>query len=130
MRMEHVALNVADVKATAKWYVDNLEMNIVSAGEIPAHATFLADSAGLSMLELYTHADPLPPQWRERDRVQLHVAFLTTDMEKDRNRLLKAGALADGEPVHTPAGDILLFFRDPWGLAFQLVQRASPLLKE
>ena len=43
--MEHVALNVADVKATAKWYVDNFDMNIVSAGENPPHATFLTDSA-------------------------------------------------------------------------------------
>ena len=130
MRLEHVALNVPDVRAMAAWYVEHLGMRVTSAGDSPPHATFVADSAGRSMLELYTWEDPAPPQWSARDRYQVHLAFLTDDLEADRDRLVAAGAAVDGEPVHNPAGDVLLFLRDPWGVAFQIVLRAAPLLPD
>ena len=57
-------------------------------------------------------------------------AFLTGSLEADRDRLLAAGATIDGEPVRNPDGDVLQFLRDPWGLAFQIVARAKPLLEE
>lgn len=105
-------------------------MRVTSAGDSPPYATFVADSAGRSMLELYTWEDPAPPQWSARDRYQVHLAFLTDDLEADRDRLVAAGAAVDGEPVHNPAGDVLLFLRDPWGVAFQIVLRAAPLLPD
>jgi glyoxylase I family protein len=130
MRLEHVALNVPDVRAMAAWYVEHLGMKIASEGDSSPHATFVTDSAGRSMLELYTWEDPTPPQWSERDRYQLHLAFLTDDLDADRDRLVAAGATIDGDPVHNPVGDVLLFLRDPWGVAFQIVSRAVHLLKE
>ena len=60
----------------------------------------------------------------------LHLAFLTDALEADRDRLVAAGATIDGDPVHNPQGDVLQFLRDPWGLAFQIVARARPLLDE
>ena len=130
MRMEHVALNVPDVQAAAAWYGEHLGMKVVNAGAEPPYATFITDSAGRSMLELFTHDDPAPPDWSRRDRVETHLAFLTTDMDGDRQRLLDAGATQDGDAVHTPVGDVLQFFRDPWGLSFQIISRANALLNE
>ena len=112
------------------WYVEHLGMKVASSSSKPPCATFVTDSAGRSMLELYTWEDPAPPAWRERDRVQLHLAFLTDALEADRDRLLAAGATLDGAPVHNTDGDVLQFMRDPWGLAFQIVARAKPLLNE
>ena len=130
MRMEHIALNVPDVHAMAAWYVEHLGMKVANASDSPPYATFVTDSAGRSMLELYTWEDPAPPAWRERDRVQLHLAFLTDALDADRDRLVAAEATIDGDPVHNPAGDVLQFLRDPWGLSFQIVARAKPLLAE
>ena len=130
MRMEHIALNVADVHAMSAWYVEHLGMKVASSSDSPPYATFVTDSAGRSMLELYTWEDPSPPAWRERDRVQLHLAFLTDALAADRDRLVAAGAALDGDPVHNADGDVLQFMRDPWGLAFQIVARAKPLLDE
>ena len=112
------------------WYVQHLGMKVASSSDSPPYATFVTDSAGRSMLELYTWEDPAPPAWSDRDRVQLHLAFLTDALEADRDRLVAAGAAMDGDPVHNPQGDVLQFLRDPWGLAFQIVARAKPLLDE
>ena len=98
--MEHIALNVPDVHAMSAWYVEHLGMKVASSSAKPPYATFVTDSAGRSMLELYTWEDPAPPAWRDRDRVQLHLAFLTDALDTDRDRLLAAGATLDGEPVH------------------------------
>lgn len=130
MRLEHVALNVPDVRSVASWYIQHLGMKIASAGDSSPYATFLTDSAGKSMLELYTQEDPVPPTWAKRDRYQVHIAFLTEDLETDRDRLVAAGAIVDGDPVHNPVGDVLLFFRDPWGISFQIVSRAVSLLHD
>jgi predicted enzyme related to lactoylglutathione lyase len=80
------------------------------------------------MLEFYTQTRFAPPDWGARDRMQTHLAFLTGDLDADRDRLVAAGAAVEGDPVTHPNGDRLLFMRDPWGLAFQLVRRAAPLL--
>jgi hypothetical protein len=62
VKLEHAAINVPDVKAAAQWYVDNLEMRIVIAGQAAPYMTFIADKAG-SMIELYTRTDIAPPDY-------------------------------------------------------------------
>jgi glyoxylase I family protein len=127
MRIEHVALNVADPVAMADWWCQHLGMRIVrSAGE-PTHTRFLADSAGRTVLELYRQKAPVPDYFAQ-DPFVLHIAFLTDDLDRDRERLLAAGCRSAGEPSKTPAGDRLGFLHDPWGVAIQLVSRAEPLL--
>jgi len=44
------------------------------------------------------------------------------------DRLLAAGASIAGDVAITPADDEMVFLRDPWGVALQLVKRAVPLL--
>jgi len=127
MKLEHVALLVADPVAVADWYERNLGMRVVREGDPPGNARFLADEAGASVLEIYAGTLPLP-HYASMDPGLLHVAFAAEDVEATRARLIAAGATAAGDVVVTPGGDRFAMLRDPWGLALQLAHRARPLV--
>lgn len=55
MKLEHVAVNVSDPVAMAKWYVENLGMQIAFELDQPPHTRFLRDSSGKMMLEIYNN---------------------------------------------------------------------------
>ena len=69
------------------------------------------------------------PDYGTTDPLVLHVALVSSDIEADSNRLVAAGATACGDVQVTPAGDRLAMLRDPWGIALQLVQRATSLVE-
>ena len=129
VRLEHVALNVADPAKMAVWYVDNLGMKVVREGPLPANMRFLADGGGNMMLELYRNPPDAVPDYAAMDPLLLHVAFMVNDVDAVRGKLIAAGATAVAEVTVTPAGDKLAMLRDPWGLAIQLVHRAEPMLQ-
>ena len=58
----------------------------------------------------------------------LHVAFETDDVEGLRERLLRAGAAAEGEIVYADDGDVIATLRDPWGLPIQLAKRGRAMI--
>lgn len=128
VRLEHVAINVADPIKMAKWYVDNLGMKVLREGPPPINARFLADSGGNMMLELYHNPPDAVPNYAAMDPLLLHVAFMVDDVDAIRQKLIVAGATPAGEVTTTPAGDKLAMLRDPWGLAIQFIRRASPML--
>lgn len=127
MKLEHVALLVADPVAVARWYEEHLGMRVVRTGEAPGNARFLADDEGRSVLEIYAGTPPLPG-YASMDPLVLHVAFAPDDVRATRERLIAAGAVPVGDVVVTPTGDELAVQRDPWGLALQLARRARPLV--
>jgi catechol 2,3-dioxygenase-like lactoylglutathione lyase family enzyme len=127
MKLEHVALLVADPVAVAAWYVEHLGMRVVRTGDAPGHARFLADEAGESVLEIYGGTLPVP-DYRAMDPSLLHVAFAAADVDRARSRLIEAGAVPVGDVAVTAAGDRFAMLRDPWGLALQLASRARPLV--
>jgi len=127
MKFEHAAINVPDVKAAAQWYVDNLGMRIVVAGQAAPYMTFIADSAG-SMIEIYTRTDIAPPDYSQINPFNLHFAFAVDDMEGTRDALIAAGATTTDQITTTPAGDQLLFLRDPWQVPIQIVKRKKPMI--
>ncbi len=128
VRLEHVALNVADPVKMAKWYVDNLGMKIMREGPAPVNMRFLADAGGNMMLELYHNPPDAVPDYASMNPLVLHVAFMVDDVDAIRARLLDAGATPTDEVTVTPAGDRLTILRDPWGLAIQFIRRANPML--
>jgi glyoxylase I family protein len=128
MTIEHLALNVTDPVAMAAWYGKHLGMRVARKVDGPTHTHFIADSAGRTVLELY-HQTKVPiPNYRAMDPFVLHVAFLTDDVASNRQRLIAAGAAAEGDVVTNEAGDVMTFVRDPWGLTVQLMKRAKSLL--
>ena len=128
MKIEHVALFVQDPVSVARWYEEHLGLRVVRSSEQrPALTRFLADSEGTTVLEIYSGTLPVP-SYAAMDPLLLHVAFATDDVSGTRERLLLAGATAQGDVTVTPTGDRLAMLRDPWGLALQLAQRATPLV--
>lgn len=127
MKLEHVAINVPDVKEFVQFFIDNLGMRSVVSNPNPPYMNFIADEEG-SMLEVYSN-DTIPmPDYPNMHPTNLHLAFSSNDIEGDRARLLAAGAEPFGEITTTPAGDKLAFFRGPQSVPFQLVQRKKPLI--
>ena len=127
MKIEHFAFFVADSVSMARWYEEHLGLRTVRSSDAPAHARFLADSNGTSVLEIYT-GSLTTPHYASMDPLLLHVAFETDDVAATRRRLISAGATAVDEVTLTPSGDTLAMLRDPWGLAIQLACRATRLV--
>jgi hypothetical protein len=100
-------------------------MTIVRASDEPPYITFLAPADGGSMIELYANPRGEFLDYGRFHSLTFHIAFTAADIENDRQRLLLAGATADGDITTTAKGDQLAIVRDPWGNAIQLVQRAA-----
>ena len=112
----------------ADWYVKQLGCSIARSGGEPSHARFVRDSAGVVMLELYRNPKLAVPDYGSMDPLLVHLAFVSDAPAADRDRLVKAGAKVVEDFTTSPAGDQLVMLRDPWGIAVQLVKRASPML--
>lgn len=126
MKIEHIALNVADPRAMADWYVQHCGLRVVLRIDEPPFTRFLADTGQHVALEIYQNPkDPIPDYARQH-HLRLHVAFLTDDPAAERRRLEAVGATCV-EEVRLP-GTYVITMRDPWGLAIQLCRREPPVL--
>ncbi|HAU36538.1 MAG TPA: VOC family protein [Phycisphaerales bacterium] len=127
MKIEHVALNVAEPVAMAKWYVEHLGLRVVRAGGTPAFARFLADDSGQAVLEIYHNPSAVVPHYAALPPASLHLALASADVPADRHRLIAAGGTAEGGIDVAENGDTFAIVRDPWGVPLQLVRRKTPL---
>lgn len=126
-RFEHIAFNVPDMEQTATWYCDHLGMKRVRHD--PGKKVFLADSAGTVVLELYTNPDePMIPTARP-SRLAIHLAFVVEDADEAVAALTAAGATLELQSPPDYAGDVLCFFRDPFGFPLQVLTRKVPLVE-
>jgi len=128
MKMEHVAVNVSDPMAMAAWYKEHLGFEIAKGMTTPPYTTFLRESTGVMMIEIYCNPPDQVPSYFDINPLQLHLAFVSADPEADKSRLLSAGATLYKDE-HLPDGSHLITMRDPWGLAIQLCRRSTSLLK-
>lgn len=126
MKIEHLAYPVKDPVAVAQWYVAHCGLKIVRSAGAPTFTHFLSDGAG-AIVEIYNNPIVTPPDYAAMHPLLLHIAFVVTDTPRECERLLRAGCTVAEETVTTPAGDRLTMLRDPFGLALQLVQRATPM---
>ena len=127
MKLEHFALNVTEPLAISSWYVANLGLRVVRQQQQAPFTTFLADSSGSIMLELYNNPATHVPAYKEMHPLLLHLAFVSDDPSKDIVRLKSAGAELISEQ-HLEDGSHLVMMRDPWGLAIQFCKRGVPML--
>ena len=79
------------------------------------------------MIEFFNDAAVAEPDYWKVHAMQGHLAFAVTDLEAARERLVRAGAMAEGPPASTPAGDRYVMLRDPWGVPLQLITRLARL---
>jgi catechol 2,3-dioxygenase-like lactoylglutathione lyase family enzyme len=110
------------------WYVEHLGMKIVRAHHDANETHFIVDDAGVVVVEVYNNPASPMPDYRGMNPLMFHIAFSVDDMQSEIDRLVAAGAAQEIEINTTPAGDKLVFLRDPWGVPLQLAQRATPLL--
>ena len=128
MRLEHVALQVADPVGMADWYVKHLNCSVARAGGEPSFGRFLLDASGSAMIEIYRNPRVDVPDYNGTDPLLIHLAFVSDDMPRDRDRLVRAGATVAQDVQKTADGDEIMMLRDPWGVPLQLVTRAEPML--
>ena len=128
MKIEHLAFNVTHPLEAARWYVSHLGMRVARKQDQPPYGHFLVDSAGAVMVEFYCNPKAVVPDYFAVEPLNLHLAFISSDIEADLARLRAAGAAAEGEMEVTPLGDRVAMLRDPWGLPIQLVQRKKSML--
>ena len=127
LNVEHIAWNVSEPAAMAAWYVDHLGMRIVRRLATPPYIHFLADANGRVVIEVYSNpVDPVP-DYASMHPMRFHLAFAANEPDAARAALVAAGATFVDEQSLAD-GSRLLMLRDPWGLALQLCNRATPLL--
>ena len=127
MKIEHLALNVEDPNAAGRWYVEHLGFTVKRRLVEPPYTHFLADDSGTVMIELYRQDAPVLDH-RNIHVLSLHLAIVSTDVQADADRLVKAGGKLDGEILNFPNGDCFAMVRDPWGVTLQIVSRKEPML--
>lgn len=125
MKIEHVAFNVADPVAVADWYCTHCGLRVVRHIPQPAQTHFLADGDS-TVLEIYCNPPEQVPDYPNMNPLLFHLAFVSADPASDSARLTAAGA-SFVEDLRKPDGSHLIMMRDPWGLAFQLCKRGTPL---
>ena len=129
MKIEHIALNVPDPAAIADWYVANLGMQVVRQSGAPTYTTFLADSDGDTILELYRFDERAAARLRRAGSDGAALGLLLHERRRaGQSSSPRPARQLQGEPRATDGGDTLIFLRDPWGIALQLVERSRPLL--
>ena len=127
-RIEHLALNVPDPVAMAKWYVQHLAMRVVRTGGGDVHGHFLADASGSVTLEIYRNPKAPVPDYAAQHPLTLHLAFNVDDVRAARDALCAAGAAVCEDYTVADTGDEMAMLRDPWGVPIQLMRRARPML--
>ena len=125
MIFEHFALNVPDVRAQSRWYVDHAGFKIVRQREDAPYTHFLADETGRVVVELYSNPAAAYPAYASQHPLIFHFAVVAADARKERARLEKAGATLFLEETLAD-GTLLIMMRDPWGVPLQLCQRTKP----
>ena len=121
MKLEHVAIDVADPEALIKWWCENLGMRLSS------NPGFIMDDSGESGLEIYrTGETPSAPDYAKMNSMTFHVAFVSDDVKADVDRLVAAGATLEQLKLDSPAFHMAIL-RDPWGVAIQLCRREKTI---
>lgn len=128
MKLEHFALNVEDPIKMAEWYVQHLKLKIVRQTKTSPFTTFMADSSGRVMIEIYNNPSVKVPDYQKMDPLVMHLAFVSKNPDVDRTNLVSAGATLESE-IKLEDDSHLIMLRDPWGVPVQLCKRTIKLLE-
>ena len=121
MKLEHVAIDVADPEAFKAWWCKNLGFRVST------NPGFIMDDTGTMGLEVYrTGETPAAPDYASMNAMTFHVAFVSDDVKADVDRLVAAGAKLEQLKLDSPAFHMAIL-RDPWGVAVQLCHRQNPI---
>lgn len=128
MKLEHFALNVEDPLAMRQWYTKHLGLTVIRGMDEAPYTTFMADSSGNIMIEIYCNPADQVPDYKNMNPLLVHMAFVSGDPGNDSKRLTAAGATLVSDQ-QLDDGSHLIMLRDPWGVAIQLCKRGKVMLK-
>lgn len=122
--IEHIGLVVKDSAAMAHWYAEALGFVILKSKDTAnGHVAFIKCSRTGLIFELITDRTLAPIEGALTHPLQLHIAFKSEDINKDRDRLLTSGAVFVTDcPTDDPDAQVLIV-KDPWGNFIQLARR-------
>ena len=122
MKLEHIALDVAEPEKFIAWWCEHLGFRRSAPG-----SAFIIDDSGTMGLEIYrTGETPAAPDYASMNSMTMHVAFVSEDVKADTDRLVAAGAKLETLKVDSPSFQMSIV-RDPWGVAIQFCKRAQSI---
>ena len=122
--IEHIGLVVKDSREMADWYHRALGFTILKSAETETgHVAFIQCSSTGLIFELITDKTLPPIEDALSHPLQLHIAFTSSDIEADKNRLLELGAKFETDCATADPEATVLIIRDPWGNYIQLAKR-------
>jgi len=124
VRFEHLRLNVPDKQATAKWYVDNVGLEIIPSSN--DEFIYVADKDHNFMLEL-SSVSGLKNTYHDIHIDGFHLAFEGhKSIKAVSEKMLANGGTQEGELYTNKIGDYVMNVRDPNGFTSQLIHRVNP----
>jgi len=123
VKFEHLRINVADKEATAKWYVENVGLEIIPSNN--KEVVYVADKDHNFMLEL-SQIPNLKNNYFDIHIDAFHMAFEgQKSIEAIAEKMLANGGLQEGKLYRNLIGDYVNNVRDPNGFTSQLIYRVN-----
>jgi glyoxylase I family protein len=124
IRIEHLALNVANPLLAADWYVKNLSLVEVFR-EHNNTVIYVADADKNFALKIH-HYEHAGLRLADLNLDAAHIAFEGTNIEARAEKMVAAGAQKIGPTNTNAVGDTFIDLVDPFGFKHQLLNRVSP----
>jgi catechol-2,3-dioxygenase len=128
VKFEHLRINVADKEATAKWYVDNVGLEIIPSNN--KDVVYVADKDHNFMLEL-SSIPGLKNTYSDIHIDGFHIAFEGhKSIQGVAEKMLANGGIQEGALYTNLIGDYVMNVRDPNGFTSQLIHRVNPFFSK
>jgi len=128
--IEHIGFVVKDSEGMARWYQAALGFYILNSFETEkGHVAFIQSGQNRLIFELITDRTLACIEDALSHPLQLHIAFKSSDIEADKNRLLELGAEFVTDCATTDPEAKVMIVKDPWGNFIQLAQRKEDFYK-
>ena len=121
-KLRHLAMQVPDLEAAARFYQDVFDLERVHEAESPiGNAVMLTD--GVMNLTLLNFPDGKGGQINGPDWAGLHhMGFVVDDLAETRDRIEQAGGAFFMELPAYPGVDVESKFKDPNGVVFDAAE--------
>ncbi len=124
VKFEHLRINVADKEATAKWYVENVGLEIIPSKN--KEVVYVADKDQNFMIELSSIPN-IRNTYFDIHIDAFHMAFEgQKTIEAVAEKMLANGGTQEGKLYRNLIGDFVNNVRDPNGFTSQLIHRVNP----
>jgi hypothetical protein len=128
VKFEHLRINVADKETTAKWYVDNADLEIIPSDN--REVVYVADKDHNFMIE-FSSVPGIRNTYFDINLEAFHLAFEGhKSIEAVAEKMLADKGVKEGTFYRNQIGDYVMNVRDPNGFTAQLIHRVNPFYPE